>query len=374
MPDQADYRAACGMRRAFQLTVRHLSSGLKFERRMESPTFLAGSDPRCDMRLPAELSAGKELLFQAAHGRLYCLELGDSEADRTAIRRCRLESAALEVNGFEVRAFEESGPNAEIEAALHSTPLRGGDASQEPNAFTLVDVRDHGPRAAIPLSRTITVMGRSPRCRVSFNSWAASRFHAVCVSVRDEAWVVDLESRTGTFVNESPVRERRLQVGDRLRIGANEFSVLQGGGREASVALTDSIPSSRPREWNDDSEREALAASIADAITCPHGLPTNAGDSRTILRTTADLMKLQSLPIHEVRRLRALISTEGSSNSSRETNALGETRPESDVRNPRSEISSDPQSDIHLWFQHVKNEADSSWTLSGVLRRLLRGS
>ena len=62
-------------------------------------------------------------------------------------------------------------------------------------------------------------IGRDPVAELSLHDTRASRHHARLERRPDGVWIVDLQSHNGTAVNGAPVREHRLQPGDRVRIG-----------------------------------------------------------------------------------------------------------------------------------------------------------
>lgn len=96
-----------------------------------------------------------------------------------------------------------------------------------------------------------SVLGRHPDCDVSVDHLDASRHHAQIVFVNNEAFVEDLHSRNGTFLNDQRVRGRmKLSEGDRVRISESlfEFSVGQGGevsGAASSILLNDEAEGSK---------------------------------------------------------------------------------------------------------------------------------
>ncbi|MBI5069858.1 MAG: FHA domain-containing protein [Deltaproteobacteria bacterium] len=82
-----------------------------------------------------------------------------------------------------------------------------------------------------------TLVGRSPECTVCVDdSWISSR-HAYLEMRGGQLWVVDLDSRNGTYVGEEQVREARLKDGDRVSFGRTEAKVRLTAARPASRAL-----------------------------------------------------------------------------------------------------------------------------------------
>ncbi|GEJ56898.1 FHA domain-containing protein [Anaeromyxobacter diazotrophicus] len=64
-----------------------------------------------------------------------------------------------------------------------------------------------------------TVLGRSPECHVQVADPWISSMHALFERRGEQLWVVDLDSRNGTFVDEQRVHEAPIQPGARLRFG-----------------------------------------------------------------------------------------------------------------------------------------------------------
>lgn len=64
-----------------------------------------------------------------------------------------------------------------------------------------------------------TVLGRSAECHVQIADPWISSMHAMFERRGDALWVVDLDSRNGTYVNDDRVRESAVSPGSRLRFG-----------------------------------------------------------------------------------------------------------------------------------------------------------
>lgn len=84
-----------------------------------------------------------------------------------------------------------------------------------------------GPLAGTTLALGIepVTLGRDRSNTLHLRDLEVSRNHCIIESVGEGFQLRDLESRHGTFINGIPVRERDLQPGDRITIGASEFLV-----------------------------------------------------------------------------------------------------------------------------------------------------
>ena len=69
-------------------------------------------------------------------------------------------------------------------------------------------------------------IGRLSSNRVHVTDIAVSRRHCVIRGEDGQFKILDLESRNGTFVNAVPVKERRLEHGDRIEVGSSLFAFL----------------------------------------------------------------------------------------------------------------------------------------------------
>jgi Nif-specific regulatory protein len=77
-----------------------------------------------------------------------------------------------------------------------------------------------------PLPEREISIGREPYNQLCIRDPAVSRRHCTIKSVSGMIKIVDQESLNGTYVNNLPVKDRILQHGDQLRIGASLFLIL----------------------------------------------------------------------------------------------------------------------------------------------------
>lgn len=98
-----------------------------------------------------------------------------------------------------------------------------------------------GKPIAIP--GTQFLIGRDEGCHLRPASPAISKKHCLLLVRDNKAFVRDLESTNGTFVNDEQITgERELADGDRLRVGPLDFSVaLAPGSRADSTPLPDAM-------------------------------------------------------------------------------------------------------------------------------------
>jgi predicted component of type VI protein secretion system len=96
---------------------------------------------------------------------------------------------------------------------------------------------------AIAVPGTQFVIGRDEGCHLRPASPAISKKHCILFVRGERAFVRDMESTNGTFVNDEQIAgERELADGDRLRVGPLDFSVaFTPGSRSDSTPLPDAL-------------------------------------------------------------------------------------------------------------------------------------
>ena len=78
------------------------------------------------------------------------------------------------------------------------------------------------------------VVGRETAADLCIADASVSRRHSRIEKKENEFIITDLDSLNGTFVNDVPVKSRRLEHGDRVRIGDSQFLFLKHEGEAAS--------------------------------------------------------------------------------------------------------------------------------------------
>jgi GAF domain-containing protein len=82
-----------------------------------------------------------------------------------------------------------------------------------------------------------TVLGRSPECHVQVGDPWISSMHALFERRGDELWVVDLDSRNGTWLDGERIHEARVQPGAKLRFGRTAAEVREPSADAAPPSI-----------------------------------------------------------------------------------------------------------------------------------------
>src|SRR5437763_17046944 len=77
--------------------------------------------------------------------------------------------------------------------------------------------------STIPVIQEDFVVGRDISNALCLDDQAVSRRHCIISRQSEKFQIRDLESRNGTLVNHTAIREKTLESGDQLTIGASTF-------------------------------------------------------------------------------------------------------------------------------------------------------
>lgn len=159
--------------------------------------------------------------------------------------------------------------------------------------------------AVFALPEIPTVVGRSPESHVQIGDPWISSMHALFERRGGAVWVVDLDSRNGTYVGGARVSESPVGEGSVVRFGQTEVRV-ELAAPAAEPAEREERP--RPRDQRGTVRAEGAAATLgpllpAEQVEDPWTLSRRRA---TVLRLAVDAVELEELP-DAPERLRAAL-------------------------------------------------------------------
>jgi pSer/pThr/pTyr-binding forkhead associated (FHA) protein len=78
----------------------------------------------------------------------------------------------------------------------------------------------------MPLEKERTTIGRKPHNDIQIDNLAISGEHAAIVTIQNDAFLEDLNSTNGTYVNGQPVKKHVLQNNDVVELGKYRLKFL----------------------------------------------------------------------------------------------------------------------------------------------------
>ena len=82
------------------------------------------------------------------------------------------------------------------------------------------------------ITENVITIGRDPSCTIPIDQENVSRLHCKLENIQQDTYVEDLESTNGTYLNDAPVKRKKLDHGDLLKVGGVVFKFVSGGNIE----------------------------------------------------------------------------------------------------------------------------------------------
>ena len=117
------------------------------------------------------------------------------------------------------------------------------------------------------LEKERTTIGRKPHNDIQIDNLAISGDHAAIVTILNDAFLEDMNSTNGTYVNGQPVKKHVLQSNDVIELGKYRLKYIADGG--GSVAADQDVSFSQVSDT--DSGRQAAPAPEAPPAAPPAG-------------------------------------------------------------------------------------------------------
>lgn len=108
--------------------------------------------------------------------------------------------------------------------------LPDDEISAETSAARLIVSHGEKEVGSHPISQRQILIGRRLDCDIRIDCKNASRHHAQIFKVLHDAYVLDLDSKNGTFVNGRRIAKHALRDGDVISIGNFRLRYVQAGG------------------------------------------------------------------------------------------------------------------------------------------------
>ena len=229
---------ACGLTdsRTFALDLEGPGEGEVVSRTFARPFAVIGRDPNADLVLDHPQVSARHAYLQVIAGRVYCVDLGSRSG--VAWEKGPGQSGwvdrtwGVRIGPFWIRAGAGMGaPDLEDPLAARSFGAPGSDGP----ALSL-EFPQHAGKPPWRVSRVLTLVGRSPWCRLGLTHAEVSKIHCGLLRTREGAWVIDCFGRGGTRVNGELIRWADLEDGDEIGVGPFLLRVRYGSSSNTAEA------------------------------------------------------------------------------------------------------------------------------------------
>jgi pSer/pThr/pTyr-binding forkhead associated (FHA) protein len=223
-----DYLAACQADPRCTLVVEDQSRQLLSEQALTGPILTIGRSPENDVWLDEERVRSRHLLLVWLQGSVFFVAISGT-AD------------VLGPNGpvksgwwhpgltFRVGAFRLRLNNAP-QPATDDDPL--AVSTRWETELPRLELQFAGaalPKRPWPVTRTLTLIGRSPVCKIRLDHERILPVQAALVRTPGRLWLINLAEPNQMLVNDAPVSSTSLDIGDRLTIGDFRMEVHSDG-------------------------------------------------------------------------------------------------------------------------------------------------
>jgi pSer/pThr/pTyr-binding forkhead associated (FHA) protein len=215
------FLASCGLSGPLRLDLEEPRGN--DSRVFEVPFVVAGGDPGTDLVVDDPTVSRRQVYLQAIAGRVFYVDLGSRiEGDREHERDRRGwvdHQRGICIGPVRIRAGVGEGPGELAD------PLASRFLDDSPLPVVTLEFPQQPGRPSWNVGRVLTLLGRTPECRLRFLDHDVSNFHCSLLRTPSGAWVVDLLGRTGIRLNGEAIRWARLEDGDRLEVGRHPIRI-----------------------------------------------------------------------------------------------------------------------------------------------------
>jgi anti-anti-sigma factor len=254
MPDDWAHllRVATGAGDRFRITVIGKGDSAPVEYEFKYPYAVVGRGEGSDILLPDSKVSFRHAYLQVIEGNVFCVDLasrnGIAWPDGPRHYGWVPPNVPIEIGPYRLQVMtEKAADRKSIDALADLNPLERYRGELGP--LPRVDLEFHYESAEQPVwsvNRVLTLLGRSPLCKLRFDSPAVSGVHCGLLLTRQGLWAIDLLGRGGTKVDGENVRAVSLQSGNAISVAAYQIGVFYEEPADLAAAerLTDNAAES----------------------------------------------------------------------------------------------------------------------------------
>jgi anti-anti-sigma regulatory factor len=233
---------------------------------VNGPFALIGRDESCVCRLNHPDVSRRHAYLQAIYGRIFCVDLGSRTGthwgDKARKSGWLDPGSPVRIGPHQVQVLDSIGlgsPN--VPFPEHFSPLDpyAGQLGTLPR-IEIEILNGAVPSAEMTVSRLITLVGSSPRCKLRLQHSSVAKVDCSLLWLVDGLWVVDLSGRGHSRLRGKVLRCARLENEQTLRLGRFHLRVHYLSGvmpiaersSSGSASLSKSILKSRGASSNED--------------------------------------------------------------------------------------------------------------------------
>ncbi|HXY35045.1 MAG TPA: FHA domain-containing protein [Planctomycetaceae bacterium] len=238
-------RAATGAAERLQITVLGEDSVASVQHEFNYPYVVVGRGEGCDILLQNPRVSFRHAYLQVIEGRVFCVDLASRNGvfwpDGPRKFGWVAPDEPIQIGPYLLRVLgDQARDRAAAEALADLNPLERyrGQAGPMP----AVDLEFRYETAGQPtwsVNRLLTLIGRSPVCKLRFDTPKVSGVHCGLLLTRHGLWAIDLKGRGGTRVDGQQIRAQPLESGNEISFG--DFQIAVYYDEPADLAAPDRL-------------------------------------------------------------------------------------------------------------------------------------
>ncbi|MGE3314147.1 MAG: FHA domain-containing protein [Planctomycetaceae bacterium] len=185
---------------------------------------VVGRAPECDLSLTSPDVSFRHAYVQQIGSGLFCVDLGSRTGlhwkDGQRHWGWLTQGETVQIGPFACGPAEKSAASSRMVPPESFNPLDQYQGQLGALPAVEVEFMNGSPSKPIwRISRMITLVGSSRRCKFRLEDESVSTFHCSLVLAADGLWVVDLLGKGGTRVGRTTTRCALLKDGQKIRVG-----------------------------------------------------------------------------------------------------------------------------------------------------------
>lgn len=236
-----EYLKSCGSEVRYAIVVEDLARRVLRQQPIDGPVFQIGQGPHNDLWLKHERIQSRHLLLVRLPEGIYFIALSpDTEVlgPKGGMKSgWWTQGLVLRVGSFRLRLI---GARKQISA---EDPLAISSSLEQELPRLELQFLGAAPRKAWPVTRTLTLLGRSAVCKIRLDHEEILPVEAALIRTAGRLWLINLSDADRVLVNETPILSARLDVGDRAGIGEFRVEVQTAEEWPLVTQTTAKIPS-----------------------------------------------------------------------------------------------------------------------------------
>jgi anti-anti-sigma factor len=224
-------RAATGAAERLQISVVAEGSVAPVHHELNYPFVVVGRGEGCDILLQNPRVSYRHAYLQVIEGRVFCIDLASRNGvfwpDGPRKFGWLAPGEPVQIGPYTVRVLgDEARDQSLAESLANLNPLERyrGQAGPMPTVDLEFRYETSGP-PTWPVNRLLTLIGRSPVCKLRFDTPKVSGVHCALLLTRLGLWAIDLMGRGGTRVDGQPIRALPLESGNEISFGEFQIAV-----------------------------------------------------------------------------------------------------------------------------------------------------